>query len=87
MSEECRITAVVTGLKGKCHKGHKVGDRMEVSAHGSGGLCGFFYHDVYPAVTLLQYGGAFPWMKGDVLEMECPDRFNLLTIELHREKK
>ena len=86
MTQEYKITAVVTGLKGECTKGHKVGDKIELSTHDSGGLCGFFYHDIYPAVTMLQYGGSFPWMEGDVVKMECPDRGNVLEVELRREK-
>jgi uncharacterized repeat protein (TIGR04076 family) len=86
MSEEYKITAVVTGLKGKCNKGHKIGDKIQLSTLDSGGLCGSFYHDIFPAITLLQYGGVFPWMQGDTIKMECPDRYNLLQIELCREK-
>ena len=77
-----KISAVVTGLKGKCVKGHKVGDKIDLSAHDSGGLCGVFYHDIFPTLWLLQYGGTLPWMEGDTYKMECPDRGNLLEIEL-----
>ena len=83
---EFRITATVTGLKGKCAKGHKVGEEIELSTYDSGGLCGFLYHDIYPAITMLQYGGSFPWMEGDTVKMECPDRTNILQIELRRGK-
>lgn len=86
MGYKYKISAVVTGLKGKCYKGHNVGDKIYLSVHDSGGLCGFFYHDIFPAITLLQYGGTFPWMEGDTIKMECPDRGNLLEIELRREK-
>lgn len=65
MTEEFKITAIVTGLRGECAKGHKVGDKMELSTQDSGGLCGFFYHDIYPALTMLQYRGSFPWMERD----------------------
>lgn len=86
MVKRHKIIAVVTGLKGKCYKGHCVGDTIQVSTHDSGGLCGVFYHDIYPSLTLLEYGGSFPWMEGDTYKLECPDRDNLLTIEIHREK-
>ncbi len=87
MSGKYKISAVVTGLKGKCYKGHKVGDKFNLSHHESEGLCGAFYHDIFPVITLLQYGGVFPWMEGDTVKMECPDRENLLEIELRREKE
>ncbi|MFC1871150.1 TIGR04076 family protein [Chloroflexota bacterium] len=86
MSEMYRVTATVTGLKGKCTRGHKVGDTVEVSVHEPGGLCGFLYHDIFPTITMLQYGGTFPWMQGDVIKQECPDRHNVLEVELRREK-
>ena len=87
VSEEFKITAIVTGLKGECAKGHKAGDKIELSAHDSGGLCGFFYHDIFPVLMMLQFGGSLPWMEGDVIKTECPDRGNILEIELRREKK
>ena len=80
-----KIIGTIIGVKGNCSKGHKVGDKIMLSTHDANGLCGFFYHDIYPAITMLQYGGAFPWMKGDVVRMECPDRGNVVEIELHRE--
>jgi uncharacterized repeat protein (TIGR04076 family) len=87
MAQKYKVTAVVTGLKGRCTMKHKVGDVIELSPYNSGGLCGFFYHDIYPALTLLQYGGKFPWMQqDDVYRMECPDRSNCVEIELRRER-
>ena len=84
--KEYKIIGTITGVKGECSKGHKVGDKFELSAHDANGLCGFFYHDIYPTITMLQYGGSFPWMEGDVTKMECPDRGNIVEIELRREK-
>jgi uncharacterized repeat protein (TIGR04076 family) len=82
-----KVIATVISLKGECNAGHKVGDTFEVSCWNSGNLCGWFYHDIFPHLTALQFGGKFPWWEGDAIELECPDRFNLLTIKLERSKR
>jgi hypothetical protein len=35
---------------------------------------------------MLQFGGGFPaeWGDPDVIEMDCMDKWNLVTIELRR---
>ena len=93
MPEEKQIGHQVIGtikeVKGSCSAGHKVGDRLELSGYTSGGLCGFFYHDIFPYIIMLQFGGGFPAEYGspDVVEMECVDRVNAVKIELRRMKK
>lgn len=82
-----RVIGTFIGLKGHCHAGHKVGDQIALSAHNANGLCGFFYYTLYPYIMMLQFGGKWPdsW-GGDVLEFDCPDRHNALTIRLTREQ-
>ena len=88
MSEQIgyRIVGTVTSLKGTCSAGHKVGDKFELSCHSSGGLCGFLYHDIFPAIQMLQFGGSYPadWGNPDVIQVECMDKYNLLKMELCR---
>ncbi len=81
-----RVVATVTGLKGSCSAGHGVGERFEISCHNTGGLCGIFYHDLFPALSVLQFGGKYPWGDPDVVELECPDRENVLALRLERVK-
>ncbi len=73
-------------VKGFCNADHKAGDRLELSGHQAGGLCGFFYHEVFPYIILLQFGGGLPpeWGDPDVIEMECIDKVNTVKIELRR---
>jgi uncharacterized repeat protein (TIGR04076 family) len=78
------VVAVVKSLKGTCHACHSVGDAIRVSARNTGGLCGYLYHAAFPSILLLQFGGAFPWDDPDAIEVDCPDKSNLLTIELRR---
>jgi uncharacterized repeat protein (TIGR04076 family) len=92
MEEQPRIGDQVIGtikeVKGSCSAGHKVGDQMELSGHNTGGLCGFFYHDIFPYLIMLQFGGGFPaeWGGPDVVELECMDKANAVKIELRRMK-
>ena len=81
-----RVVGTIKGVKGFCTAGHKTGDQFELSGFGSGGLCGFFYHDVFPYVIMLQFGGGFPpeWGDPEVVELDCMDKGNAVTIGLRR---
>jgi uncharacterized repeat protein (TIGR04076 family) len=83
-----RVVGTIKSIKGTCGAGHKVGDKLELSAHNAGGLCGFFYHNIFPHLVMLQFGGSFPadWGDPDVLVQDCPDRLNCVTMELRRIK-
>jgi len=43
-----------------------------------------FYHDVFPTLNVMQFGGAYPWGSADEAVLECPDRQNLVTIRIRR---
>ncbi len=81
-----RVIATVKDVKGLCSAGHKPGDQMEVSGYLTGGLCGFFYHDAFPYITMLQFGGGFPdeWGGPEVVTLQCIDPVNRVTLELRR---
>jgi len=84
-----RIVGTIKNVKGTCNAGHKKGDKMELSGRNTGGLCGFFYHDIFPFIIMLQFGGSFPTDWGgdpDIVELECIDKVNAVTIELKRIK-
>lgn len=78
------LSAEVISVKGTCSAGHKVGDRVEMSCWDTGGLCGFFYHDIFPNLNVMQFGGRYPWGSADEMVLECPDRENLVTIRIRR---
>ena len=82
-----RVIAEVIGAEGECSAGHKLGDSFEISCHNPAGLCGWFYHDIFPSLSTFQFGGSLPWWQGDVIELSCPDRHNLVTLRLTREKR
>jgi len=81
-----RVVGTITGVQGTCSWGHETGDKFELSGHDAAGLCGFFYHDIFPIITMLQFGGSYPaaWGDLDVVNVECTDRQNLVKMELRR---
>jgi uncharacterized repeat protein (TIGR04076 family) len=82
-----KVVGTVKSIKGRCGAGHKVGDTFELSMHNTAGLCGLFYHDVYPWILALQIGGEIPWGEKDAIELECMDRYNAVKLELRRVKE
>jgi uncharacterized repeat protein (TIGR04076 family) len=82
-----RIVATVVGVKGHCNAGHHEGDMFEISGHNPAGLCGFFYHQIFPSLVTFQFGGSMPWWQGDTIEVQCPDSYNLVTLKLERSKR
>ncbi|MFC2073088.1 TIGR04076 family protein [Chloroflexota bacterium] len=84
------IIGTIKSMKRECSAGMKVGDKYELSWHSSGGLCGTFYHDLFPIVTMLQFGGEFPWTRRRpeserTVTRQCVDRRIAVTIELERQ--
>ena len=81
-----RVVGTVKAVKGTCHWEHKAGDTFELSGHNTAGLCGFFYHDIFPYITMLQFGGGFADFGGDPdsVGLECMDRMNAVKIDLRR---
>jgi len=82
-----RIVAEVIGVKGECSAGHYVGETFEISCHDPAGLCGFFYHDIFPSLATLQFGGSMPWWEKDEVVLRCPDPQNEVTLRLKRIKR
>jgi uncharacterized repeat protein (TIGR04076 family) len=79
-----KVKATVTVVKGNCSAGHQVGECFEISCHNPAGLCGYFYHDIFPALSTFQFGGMYPWWQGDTIEVQCPDPGNQVTLKLVR---
>lgn len=84
-----RVVGTVKGVKGTCSAGHKMGDQVDLSGHDTGGICGFLYHQAFPYILMLQFGGGFPadWGDPNVIELDCMDKTNQVTIELKRIKE
>jgi len=78
-----RVIGIITKTKGECAVGHKVGDKFELHGRSSDGLCGYFYHNIFPYIIMLQCGGTWPGKDG-LPEFDCPDVANAVTIRLQR---
>ncbi len=79
-----KMIATVMDVKGDCSAGHAKGDTFEISCHNPAGLCGFFFHDIFPSLSTFQFGGNLPWWEGNVIELKCPDSDNLVTLKVER---
>ncbi|BEQ16910.1 TIGR04076 family protein [Desulfoferula mesophila] len=83
------MKAKVVAVKGVCNAGHEVGDTFPLSCRYPGPLCGYFFHDLFPRISVLQHGGCYPWWREGQTEFEyhCPDRVNQvsLVIEVQEE--
>jgi len=81
-----KFIGTVKGAKGSCHANHKTGQKFELNCYDSGGLCGFFYHDIFPCLSVMQFGGKYPWWDKDQIEVECPDRYNTVSLRIEKKK-
>jgi uncharacterized repeat protein (TIGR04076 family) len=79
------MKAEILEVKGECSAGHRKGETFAISCYDSGGLCGFFYHDIFPSLSVMQYGGKYPWATENELTLECPDRYNVVTLKITKE--
>jgi uncharacterized repeat protein (TIGR04076 family) len=76
--------AEVIAADGPCHAGHQVGDKLTLSCWDTGGLCGYFYHDIFPALSLMQFGGAYPWDTPGQTQVRCCDKNVNLTMVIRK---
>ena len=45
--------------------------RVDESGAMPAGFCTWAWHDIYPVVTSLRFGGNFPWMKKEGMIISC----------------
>jgi len=52
---------------------HELGQEFIVEESGTmpAGFCTWAWHDIYPAVTGLRFGGNYPWIKKEGLMYSC----------------
>ena len=81
-----KVIAKVIDVKGKCTIGMQVGDEFELSIHKCGEFCGYFYHNIFNWICMLQFGGTFPLGEPDKMEWVCPNAQNQVKIQLIRKK-
>lgn len=83
-----QVEIVVTDIlgKGTCPNGHKVGDKFLVTgAETVENLCGWAYQALFPFLSVLRFGGEFPWEDDkDTAVVCCPDPHNPVVFTLKR---
>lgn len=85
MAESYNVSIKVISQKGSCEAGHKVGDQWLVGEKTPEGMCIFAFSSLFPCITPLMFGGAFPWEKDpDKTTVACPDSENPVVFELRR---
>jgi uncharacterized repeat protein (TIGR04076 family) len=87
MADWYQVKAKVIRQKGKCQAGQKIGDEFTVGDTVPAGMCTWAFYTLFPFVSALQAGGAFPWEQDkDIAIVACPDAANPVVFELSRVK-
>ncbi len=85
--EKTSLVATVIDAKGTCAAGHHKGDILELDCLSPGGLCGYFYHHIFPNMQTLENGGKMPWWKSaDEFIAPCSDPMNTVTLKVRKRK-
>ena len=85
MAEQYQLVVRVMSQKGSCVAEHKVGDEFLVGDKTPVGMCSWAFYAIFPFVTVLQFGGSFPWEEDpDKATIACPDPENPVVFELRR---
>ena len=85
MAGPYRASIKVISQKGTCANEHKVGDQWIVDKKTPEGLCLSACNSLLPRLTVLIFGGAFPWEDDpDMTTIACPDAANPVVFELRR---
>ena len=84
-AEFYELIASVISQKGHCTLNHKVGDEFRIGDKTPGGMCPWAFYALFPFISVLQFGGSFPWEKDqDKTTVACPDPANPVVFELKR---
>jgi uncharacterized repeat protein (TIGR04076 family) len=89
--ETRRLIGKIVSVNGKCTAGHKVGEEFDLTVYSENGtayrapnICCFFYYELFPYITTMQFGGKLPWEKDrGIFRAGCPDN-DKVAIEIKR---
>jgi len=81
-----KVVAKVVSQKGICRAGHKVDDEFVLGRECPAGICGWAYCALHGRMTVLAYGGIFPWTEAPDYStlVACPDANNPVVFKLRR---
>ncbi|MDP7420687.1 MAG: TIGR04076 family protein [bacterium] len=88
MDASYRVLVTVKDVmgSGKTSCGYRVGNTWTVTGHETiEGFCGWAFAAMLPFLTVLRFGGSFPWEPDeDTALVCCPDPHNPVVFELRR---
>jgi uncharacterized repeat protein (TIGR04076 family) len=89
MADEYLVKIKISEIQGdgKCPYGHKPGEVFSYPED-RGKICPTAYHIMFPAIRVMQFGGAFPWCPDpDIVTLCCSDPKRPVVFEITRRKK
>ena len=85
MTERYVVLVRVESIRGKCMRGHFVGEEWKITHKTPEGICMGAFGSLLPAIRTLQFGGTFPWQKGqNFTKIGCIDSVNTVAFRVER---
>jgi uncharacterized repeat protein (TIGR04076 family) len=83
------VEVTVKSQKGKCHFGHKVGDKIIFNGRTiKGPICYSALAAILPRIYAMRFNAEFPWEEDkNVVYGVCLDHKNPVVFEIRRTKK
>jgi len=87
-----KLIGKIVKVEGKCDAEHHVGEEFDLTLYSektdksprTSNVCGFLYNAIFPYLTVLQFGGVFPWEKDENKFLTgCPDN-QKVVVEIRR---
>jgi uncharacterized repeat protein (TIGR04076 family) len=87
--ERVKVEVIKIMGTGECSSGlHKAGQTWVISdAVVPQGMCSYAYSAINPFITVLRFGGRFPWKDDPVATVCCPDADNPVVFRLSLEEE
>lgn len=83
-----RVEVVEIMGGGKCPSEYEVGRVWTITDHMCPlGMCAYAFNSITPFITMLQYGGQFPWSDRPTAKVCCPDADNPVVFRLTAETR
>jgi len=83
LGKTVRVEVVDVMGGGKCPSDYEVGRAWTITDHMCpSGMCAYAFNSLMPFITMLQYGGKFPWRDEPIAKICCPDADNPVVFRL-----
>ncbi len=81
------VKVKVVSQEGECVASHEVGDSIVFDFDNNeikGDICLSALYSMFPKIFAIAYGASFPWTDENPTHA-CPDAFNPVVFEIHKE--